>query len=97
MKVPAIPYVAINDIAIPGEYFLEPDANVNVMGTIAAVPNPTRQKPSIDIQKPGKVTAMIIPLKINKALTTNSFGIPILSIMLSHANRESAMQIINDR
>jgi hypothetical protein len=61
-------YVAIIDMAIPGEYFWECPANVKVIGMIDAVPKPTRLKPSIDGQKVGRVTASPMPTKIKDAL-----------------------------
>ena len=51
ISIPTILYVAIMDIAIPGEYFFEPPARRNVIGMIDAVPNPTRQNPIIAGQK----------------------------------------------
>ena len=53
MNIPTIPYVAMSEIAIPGEYFFDPDANVKVMGMMAAVPNPVKQKPIIEGQNVG--------------------------------------------
>lgn len=67
--MPTIPYVAISEIAIPGEYFLEPEARLNVMGMTAAVPKPVRQKPIIDGQNVGKIIARAIPKKMKQELT----------------------------
>jgi hypothetical protein len=92
--MPAIPYVAIIEIAIPGEYFVEPEASVNVMGITAAVPKPTKQNPSMEGQKVGKRMASKIPVKTKQALKTNVFAIPILSTTRSDANLDIAIQII---
>ena len=92
--MPAIPYVAIIEIAIPGEYFVEADASVNVMGITAAVPNPTKQNPSIDGQKVGKRIASKMPVTTKQALMMNVFAIPISSTTRSDANLDKAIQII---
>ena len=94
MNMPAIPYVAIREMAIPGEYFWDPEANVNVIGIIAPVPSPTRQKPIIAGQNRGNPIANSIPKKIRHALRTYVFGIPISSTIRSDAKREIAMQIM---
>lgn len=97
MNVPAMPYEAMIDIAKPGEYFRDVDASVNVMGTIAAVPKPTKQNPIIEVQNVGKIIAIQIPENINVALIANVLGIPILSTMRSETKRDIAMQIMKIR
>jgi hypothetical protein len=84
----------MREMAIPGEYFLEPDARVKVMGMIAAVPNPVRQKPSSEGQNVGKRMARKMPKKMKQELTMNVFAIPIFSTRRSEANLESAIHII---
>ena len=66
--MPAILYVAIIEMAMPGEYFREDPASRNVIGMIEAEPNPTKQNPINVGQKVGKITANPIPRKINTAL-----------------------------
>lgn len=81
-------------MAIPGEYFLEPEASVKVMGMIAAVPKPVKQKPIIEGQNVGNIMARKIPKKMKQALTIKVLAIPISSTTRSEANLESAMQIM---
>lgn len=94
MNMPTIPYVAINEMAIPGEYFFEPEARVKVIGMIDAVPKPVKQNPIMDGQKVGKVMARKIPKKVKQELTIKVLAIPILSTTRSDANRDRAMQIM---
>ena len=84
----------MSEIARPGEYFFEPDARVNVIGIIAAVPMPVRQKPTIDGQNVGKITASNIPAKIRQELAIKVLDIPMISTTLSERNLDRAMQII---
>ncbi len=51
ISMPTMLYVAMMEMVTPGEYFLEEPASRKVMGIIAAVPKPTRQKPIIAGQK----------------------------------------------
>ena len=53
---------------IPAEYFGDIPARVKVIGIIDAAPNPTREKPTNDVQKKGKVIASKIPSIIAVAL-----------------------------
>ena len=50
------------EITIPGEYFLEVPAKANVIGKTAAVPKPTKQKPSRTVQKNGNKMAIKMPI-----------------------------------
>src|SRR5687768_3578052 len=81
-------------MAIPGEYFFDPEASVKVIGIIAAVPNPVRQKPIIEGQNVGNRMASRIPKKIKPELTIKVVAIPIFSTRRSDANLERAMQIM---
>ena len=67
-KKPTIPYVESIEIAIPGAYFFERPAKLNVSGNIEDVPKPTKQNPNIDDQKNGKITAISMPAVINMEL-----------------------------
>src|SRR5690606_24684810 len=80
-----------------GEYFSTVDASRNVIGTIAAVPSPTRQKPIRQIQNVGKRTEIVMPATISMALNVKVGLMPICSINQSVAKRDWAMQIINVR
>src|SRR5687768_11224201 len=85
INVPTIPYVAITEIAIPGEYFFDPEASVNVIGIIAAVPKPVRQNPISDSQNVGNKTASRIPKNIKQALKMYVLAMPIHSTRWSEA------------
>ena len=76
MSIPTILYVAMMDIVTPAEYFFEEPASKKVMGTMAAVPSPTRQNPIMEGQKYGKTTATAIPAIIKVALIIYVLGIP---------------------
>ena len=96
-SIPTILYVAIIEIAIPGEYFLENPAKRNVIGIIAAVPNPTRQNPIRANQNLGTKTASPMPAKTSTALMIKVFGMPICSINRSEANRDRVIKIIKHK
>ena len=45
ISIPTVAYVATSDIATPGAYFLDLLVMVNVIGKIAATPNPAIENP----------------------------------------------------
>src|SRR5690606_30567786 len=79
------------------EYFSTVEASRKVIGTMAAVPRPTRQNPIMHIQKDGKSTEIAILATIRRALNVKVAFIHTHSPKPFVAKRANATQLMHVR